>query len=174
MCYAADPEGNEGLFASLPAMCEELDRVGLSFVYRDNHTPPTGDRMQPIAANIEPANDGGRWPMTNVPNRDTVRPIANTAGTMADRKVQPASMTTTALSDHKPQSMSADEAAALQALRDEAAEGAEVVCIVRQRGNPQGESEIIVLNHASPGFLQQLTTEQQQVAQRQPGITVQR
>jgi thiol-disulfide isomerase/thioredoxin len=174
VCYAADPEGNEGLFSSLPAMCEELDRVGLSFVYRDNHAPPMDNRMQQIAANIEPANDGGRWPMANVPNRDTVRPIANTAGTMADRQVQPASMTTTALSDHKPQAMSTDEAAAQQALRDEAAEGAEVVCIVRQRGNPQGESEIIVLNHATPGFLQQLTSEQQQIAQRQPATTMQR
>ena len=35
VCYAADPEGNEGLFASPPALREELDRVGLSFVYRD-------------------------------------------------------------------------------------------------------------------------------------------
>jgi thiol-disulfide isomerase/thioredoxin len=174
VCYAADPEGNEGLFASLPALCEELDHVGLSFVYRDGQTPASGERMQQTVADIEPASGAGRWPIVNVQNRDTSRVSSGITGTMIDRQLQPASMTTTALSDHKPQTMSTDEAAALQALRDEADEGSEVVCIVRPRGNPQGESEIIVLNHASPGFLKELTAEQQQIAQRQPATSMQR
>ena len=33
VCYAADPQDNEGLYASLASIWGELDRRGLSFVY---------------------------------------------------------------------------------------------------------------------------------------------
>jgi hypothetical protein len=88
---------------------------------------------------------------------------------MVDHQLQPVAMTTTVLPARKGQSLSPDESAMLQRLRDEA-QGAEVICIVRPRGNPQPESEIIVLDHVSPDFLHQLTAEQQQMAQRQPPV----
>jgi thiol-disulfide isomerase/thioredoxin len=177
VCYAADPEGNEGLFSALPALCEELDRVGLSFAYRAGRGQESGDRRQetaldnqwPQASNKWPAADGGQLSAVSSQKAEDGRGGAEGANSMVDRQLQPAVMTTTALSDRKPQSLSPDESATLQALRDEA-QGAEVICIVRPRGNPRTESEIIVLDHASPGFLEQLTAEQQQMAQRQPPV----
>jgi hypothetical protein len=82
-------------------------------------------------------------------------------------------MTTTALSERKPQSLSSEEAAALQVLRDESQSG-EVICIVRPKGNSQSESQIIVLDHASPSFLQQLTAQQQVASRPQPAASMQR
>ncbi len=41
VCYAADPEANEGLFAALPALCDELDKSGLDFVYRGQRNAST-------------------------------------------------------------------------------------------------------------------------------------
>jgi thiol-disulfide isomerase/thioredoxin len=181
VCYAADPEAGEGLFTALPALCEELDHVGLSFVYRAGRNQELGEPVQLTAADSQwPASRGQPSDFgdcnralvsgQNAPSGRLIKPVNDS---LVDREVQPATMTTTALSDHKSQPLSPDESAAIQALRDEA-QGAEVICIVRPQGNPQGDSEIIVLNHASAGFLQQLTAEQQQMAQRQPATSVQR
>ena len=41
VCNAADPTDNEGLFAALPAIHEQLEEAGLAFVYR-NVYPSTG------------------------------------------------------------------------------------------------------------------------------------
>jgi hypothetical protein len=58
-----------------------------------------------------------------------------------------------------PGSLSAEETAALAEIRRRAA-GAEVICIVRPLSDPRAKSEIIVLDRASPEFLQQLTAEE--------------
>ncbi len=151
VCYAADPEANEGLFASLPALCTELDRAGLSFVYDGKGS----DRINPEQTSL-----------ANNQAEPRGRLITAVKDAHIDRQVQPVTMTTTALSDHKRQALSPDEAAALQAIHNEA-QDADVVCIVRPQGAPPGASEIIVVNHASPGLLNQLTGEQPQLAQRQ-------
>jgi hypothetical protein len=46
-------------------------------------------------------------------------------------------------------------------------EGAEVVCIVRSRRDPLAKSEVIMLDKASPEFLQQLAAETQSQEGRQ-------
>ena len=51
------------------------------------------------------------------------------------------------------------EAAFLNDLRAKT-DGAEVICIVRSHNDPRAKSEIIVLDRASPEFLEQLTAEQ--------------
>ncbi|HEY2828322.1 MAG TPA: thioredoxin domain-containing protein [Pirellulales bacterium] len=154
VCYAADPEANEGLFTALPALCVELDHVGLSFVYREG-------KGQELAARVPETAAAMQW--STIGEQKSAD-----GGLMADRQVRPAAMTTTALSDHKTEQLTADEAATLQILRDEA-QDAEVVCIVRPKGAPQTMSQIIVMNHAAPGFMQQLTAEQQ-VARRQSAV----
>jgi thiol-disulfide isomerase/thioredoxin len=157
VCYAADPEASEGLFASLPALCAELDRVGLSFVY--NGKGPDQINNEPaLLANNQTAPRG--------------RLLTAVKDPQIDHQVQPASMTTKALPDRKKQSLSPDEVAALQAIHNDA-QGADVVCIVRPQGAPAGASEIIVVNHASPGLLKQLTGEQE-LAQEEPGATISR
>ena len=50
------------------------------------------------------------------------------------------------------------ERATLAELRNRG-DGAEVICIVRSLTNPQAKSEVIVLDRASPAFLQQLSAD---------------
>ena len=55
--------------------------------------------------------------------------------------------------------MSDREVAALAEIRRRKAEGAEVICIVRSRTNPQAPSEVFVFDQVSPEFLQGLLGE---------------
>ena len=48
VCNAADPADNEGLFAALPAIHEQLDEAGLAFVYRSVY--PSGGAGDVAAA----------------------------------------------------------------------------------------------------------------------------
>ena len=43
VCYAADPEAGEGLFAALPALHALLDREGLTFVYKEGRRSRSQD-----------------------------------------------------------------------------------------------------------------------------------
>jgi hypothetical protein len=51
--------------------------------------------------------------------------------------------------------LTAEESAALDELREKT-RSAEVICIVRPLSNPNAKSEIIVLDKASPAFLEKL------------------
>ncbi len=57
-----------------------------------------------------------------------------------------------------PAGLTTDEAATLAEIRQKA-RGAEVICIVRPLSDPHARSEIIVLDKASPEFLQKLADE---------------
>jgi hypothetical protein len=52
--------------------------------------------------------------------------------------------------------LSAEERSTLELLRAKS-QDAEVVCIIRPKGNPNAKSEIIVLDRASPEFIRELT-----------------
>lgn len=58
------------------------------------------------------------------------------------------------------QQLSSSERAALAEIA-ERLDDSEVICIIRPKNNPSAKSEIIVLNNASPLFLEQLTKQQQ-------------
>jgi len=49
VCYAADPQDNEGLYSALGSVHAELDRRGLSFVYRQ---PSRGDSVESRLADV--------------------------------------------------------------------------------------------------------------------------
>src|SRR5262245_59627296 len=114
VCYAADPEGHEGLFSALAALCDELDKAHLAFVSAGQ--PPAPPGVQDL---------GGP-------------------------KI------TTSLTERTPPSLSADEQAAIAAMRDRA-DGSQVICILRSSGD--AKSEIIVLDHVSQGFVERLAAE---------------
>jgi hypothetical protein len=54
------------------------------------------------------------------------------------------------------QNLSADEQAAIAAMRDRA-DGSQVICIIRSSGG--AKSEIVVLDHVSEGFVERLAAE---------------
>jgi hypothetical protein len=62
--------------------------------------------------------------------------------------------------------LSADEQAVLNELHVRS-EGAEVICVIRSHTDPRAKSEIVVLDRASPAFLEQLASEQQRQDARQ-------
>jgi hypothetical protein len=129
VCNAADPTDNEGLYAALAVIHQELDKVGLTAVYQ-NPAPAAMPAAVPTAAMpvaVAAANQlPGPAPEPAIP-----------AGMEALQGVDPA---------------------ALAELR-KVADGAEVICIVRPLANPQAKSEVIMLDRASPAFLQQLSAD---------------
>jgi thiol-disulfide isomerase/thioredoxin len=144
VCNAADPADDEGLYAALPPIHAELDRMGVAEMCLETADPATGN------ASLAAAAPPGMPDEMPGPAKDRA-----TAGWMqtSDAK-QPAAFERPA-----PGGLSPEETAALAEIRRRSA-GAEVICIVRPLGDPRAKSEIIVLDRASPEFLEQLTAEE--------------
>jgi hypothetical protein len=140
VCYAADPEAGEGLFAALPALQAILDREGLDFVYRESprHSPtvPVGMRTPGGIA----ASPGRFAPgLDRSPSSFTETAIVPTSARSADL----------------PDRLTPDEQNAIDIIREKS-QNSEVICIFRPLNDPQAKSEIIVLDHASPALMNQI------------------
>jgi thiol-disulfide isomerase/thioredoxin len=149
VCNAADPADNEGLYAALPAIHEQLDEAGLSFVYRSVY--PSGGL--PVGATdpagVVPAMPD-EMPQVAFDRRDRAGAVP-TASTGADHEAPARAAVAGA-----GQSLSSGEQALLDHVRQH--EGnAEVICIVRPHGAPQAASEVFVLQNASQGFVEHLS-----------------
>jgi len=135
VCNAADPEDNEGLFAALPSIHEQLDEAGLAFVYRNVY--PSGGLDELAAA-------GGASP-PHVPAMPAEMPAVS-----FDRRDRADAVPTASTVP-----LSAGEAALLDHVRQHGGK-AEVICIVRPHGAPDNSSEVFVLNGSSRGFVDRL------------------
>jgi len=148
VCNAADPQDNEGLYAALASLHAELDEADLSFVYQSQ------DGSQPARAPlvaVEPPPMPKEMPRPSSLVQLTESP-ARSDGPPARR----------ALNQQEP-GLSGRELAALEEIRRRKAEGAEVICIVRSRSNPQAPSEVFVFDQVSPEFLDGLMGENGEV-----------
>lgn len=153
VCYAADPADNEGVYAGLASIHAELDRVGLAVVYAPQ-TPADSEITQVAATEPPPmpermpgearADGGAPSRLNSVPQARDIRTVADgtSSGPATDVDV---------LSQLSP-----SERAALVEIGNRS-EDAEVICIIRPLSNPEAKSEIIVLDKASPLFLEQLS-----------------
>jgi hypothetical protein len=171
VCNAAVPTDNEGLYAALASIHAELDQTELPFVYRQPaQMAGSGDRRQALAGSEdsrpavsrdprparEPAvttiaaNDPPSMPKKMPPPADLVR--------LTEAPGQPAASSTAAPANNATP-LSPEETAALEEIQRRKAEGAELICIIRSRTDPQRRSEVIVLDRVSPAFLKQLTTD---------------
>ncbi|HEX3997187.1 MAG TPA: trypsin-like peptidase domain-containing protein [Pirellulales bacterium] len=176
VCNAADPDDNEGLYAALASIYKELDRAKLSFVYRA--TPPSTAPESALAAAQFTAQSASSPPL---PSAEAKAPGSEPAVSLADAEhdlpAMPAKMpanaslgaanaslgsaaaaTAAAVIRRGSAGLTSDEAATLAEIRQKA-KGAEVICIVRPLSDPHARSEIIVLDKASPEFLQKLADE---------------
>ena len=151
VCYAADPEAGEGLFAALPALQALLDHEGLDFVYRENfgHSPTV-----PVGMNRSSG-------VASAPSR--VLPISDRSPSAF---TETAIIPTSARSPAQGEQLTPDEQAAVDVLREKA-QNSEVICIFRPLNDPHAKSQIIVLDHATPAMLHQLTDMQQSGSSRQ-------
>jgi thiol-disulfide isomerase/thioredoxin len=169
VCYAADPEANEGLFAALPALCDELDKAGLGFVCRPDQQADSrrGNRR------------GENFRQSEVPaDADRGRFVNSASGTRAatgqDRLVSsPGNVTPTSARSfpQAAESISNDERAALKTLADKSKQ-AELICILHPTGDPQAKSEIFVLDRVSPNFMRQLTEERSASSQHLTSLEI--
>jgi hypothetical protein len=141
VCNAADPTDDEGLYAALGSIHAALDESQLSFLIQ-----PGGAH----AGNLAGVEHGGARDLPNMPAtmpRVGVSPTSHGEG----RGILRASTV-------PHEGLSTEEAAALSEIRNQS-DSAEVICIIRSHGDPTAQSEIIVLDKASPGFLQNLAGE---------------
>jgi len=149
VCNAADPTDNEGLFAALPAIHEQLDESGLTFVYRSVY--PSGavaDAAGPAGVPNMPAE----MPAVSFDRRDRTDALP-TASPGPDAAEAIPSM----VANSKAASpLSPGEQALLEHVRQHDGK-AEVICIVRPHGAPQNASEVFVLEHASHDFVDHLS-----------------
>lgn len=154
VCFAANPTDNEGLYAALDSIHTELDRANLSYVYRpDNQVRPAGAAA--LVA-VEPPSMPRRMPEPAeiVQLTDAPSSRGNLAAIPAPTPTGPA------LTD--------EESDALEEIRSRASEGAEVICVIRSRRDPQARSEIIILEKASDEFLRQLASAAKKLASGEP------
>jgi thiol-disulfide isomerase/thioredoxin len=154
VCNARDPQDQEGYYAALDTVCAQLDQSGLAFAYQApqgydginasapmlsvNNAPPMPQRMP---QSVSPSS------MPNISQENMGQAMA-AAGTAAT-------------------GLNLNEQAAMDEIRRRLKEGAEVVCVIRSRRDPQCKSEVIMLDKASPEFLQQLAGESQSQKLRQ-------
>jgi S1-C subfamily serine protease len=144
VCFAADYEGNEGLYTALESIHDELDRLGLSGVYHkaggsvqaQNQAVPQPTtaaaavvRGQEPLETTMPVTDAGQFSQATGPSVVPSQPMAK-AG------------------------LAPVEQAALEEIMRRAADS-EVVCIIRPK-DPAGKSEVITLDHVSPEFVKAL------------------
>ena len=135
VCNAADPTDNEGLFAALPSIHEQLDESGLSFVYRSSY--PSNAVAAAVAADL--------------PAMPAAMPAVS-----FDRRDRADALPTGSTESNAAGGLTAGEQALVEQIRQHGGK-AEVICIVRPHGAPQDASEVYVLQGSSRGFVDQLS-----------------
>jgi S1-C subfamily serine protease len=143
VCFAADYQGNEGLYAALAAIHDELAEQGLTEIseaamQRNDVLAGNNTRPQAIVRGQEPLA-----PVQPIPEREPVTPIGATVA------VDPAKA-----AGEAPQGLSEVEHATWEEIMARAST-AEVICIIRPK-ELGGQSEVITLDAVSPEFVRAL------------------
>jgi thiol-disulfide isomerase/thioredoxin len=152
VCFAADYEGNEGLYTALDSIHQELDHLGLSDIYRGPSATPTADN-QPAApptallATATPPVFRGQEPQQPVMPLDDGRSTVPAAFAASVTQGNSAAA-------RPPAELNHVEQAAMEEILTRAVD-AEVICIIRPR-DAGGKSEVISLDRVSPEFIHAL------------------
>jgi thiol-disulfide isomerase/thioredoxin len=169
VCNAADPEDNEGLFAALPSIHEHLDEAGLAFVYRHVY-PGTKNELAGNADKTTVPHLPDAMPAFSFDRRDRADavPTASSGPRLSAEGVDPLRVNQNERQSSNPplpqaiedgeqmHGLSAGEQALLDHVREHGGD-AEVICIVRPRGASQSDSEVFMLQNASPRFVERLS-----------------
>ena len=174
VCNAADPEDNEGLFAALPSIHEHLDEAGLAFVYRHVY-PGTENELAGNADKSTVPHLPDAMPAFSFDRRDRADavPTASSGPRLSAEGVDPLRVNQNERQSSNPplaqaiedgeqmKSLSAGEQTLLDHVREHGGD-AEVICIVRPRGASQEDSEVFMLQNASPRFVERLSEAHEQ------------
>jgi len=152
VCFAADADDDEGLYAGLASIHAELDRLGLPGI-------DAGQAPSPLA--VADAGAARRPPAGNrlstIPNSRMPAPLPSLSPTPLN--TTPTARLPPAHPDPgagRAMNFSASERAALAEI-DRRPQGTEVICIIRP-ANPDEKSEILVLRNVSPQFVKRLSS----------------
>lgn len=176
VCNAADPADNEGLFAALPAIHEQLEEAGLAFVYRNVYPSAGLDSLAAGGSAHVPAMPS-EMPAVSFDRRDRADAVPTASTGEAAALAPPPTGLPAAVASAAPAAIAAPAAAAEstplaapvaaaalspgeQALLDHVRrhEGkAEVICIVRPHDAVGNASEVFVLNDAGGNFVEHLS-----------------
>jgi len=158
VCFAADPEGNEGLYVSLPAIQKKLDELRLTAVYED---PSTAKNAMTVLGQ-SPESWPPAMPELESVNDSIARRQSNEAVAQAQQAhpAEPLAATLEAATGN----LQLEEQAAIEEIIRRGAKS-EVVCIIRPQDADES-SEVIRIDGASPQFLQALQAMQEANARR--------
>lgn len=150
VCYAADPQANEGLYASLPAIYAKLDSLQLTMIYQPNvpATAPASPAVATVAPQLPPSP--ALQPVTSIRGQEPDLPSFPTptqSQVAHQAAASPAPATTASVEPTLP----AAERAALEEIQRRGL-NSEVICIIRPQ-DPTAKSEVITLNNVSPAFV---------------------
>jgi len=151
VCNAADPADDEGLYAGIGSIHNEIARKGLT---------------EMIAATPQPSRAAPGEPTSMA----RTMPIADM------HSVAPRVVPTSSQDPNAPRGLPGNQAitpaerSLLEKIRSSSAD-AEVICIVRPLADPHSMSEIVVVDRASQDLLRQLSSEgRQRTSQRMPAV----
>jgi S1-C subfamily serine protease len=175
VCNAADPADNEGLFAALPTIHEQLDEAGLPFVYRAVYPSSGLDAVAAADGRHVPAMPA-EMPAVSFDRRDRsdAVPTASTGSAAAAPRAAPAAPPAGTAADAVPAAVAAGLTTGEQALLDHVRQHggrAEVICIVRPHGAADDASEVFVLKGASGNFVEHLSRAHRSPTGAAPGTT---
>jgi S1-C subfamily serine protease len=147
VCNADDKELSAGLFASIGGIQAELDEARLDAIYKATD-PRAALAVVPVAAPAAKA-DAAVWQAS--PATPRVSPIS--FDTAAD--VRPANADVPE-EKYDAAKLAPGEQTALEEVHRRMKEGAEVMVITHDRGNPDAKAEVFTLEGASPAFVNRL------------------
>jgi S1-C subfamily serine protease len=151
VCFAANPEDDEGLYASLASIHAKLDELQMSAVYQSPGIGNEGPAAPPAGqfADAGPQS-GAPQDQLQVRGQDPTPPPSsmNDAWPSGAEAAAPTGVPAFA-------TMSAEERAAIEEIARRSG-GAEVICIIRPR-TPDGRSDVIKLDGVSADFVKALT-----------------
>ena len=157
VCNAADPADNEGLFAALPAIHEQLEEAGLAFVYRNVYPRGGLDSLASVGGSAHVPAMPAEMPTVSFDRRDRGNAVPTTAhGTASELAAsEPPSSRVASPDARGPAPLSAGEQALLEHVRQHEGK-AEVICIVRPHGSVGKAREVFVLDAAGGDFVEHL------------------
>jgi len=152
VCFAADPQGNEGLYASIDSIYQKLDALNLTATLQ---TPP-GGADQLVAVAPQPQQIATTPAPFEVRGQDETpqAPVAGTTAASLFNSAPVANSTPMATAPVDPATLAPEERAAIQEIGRRAG-NAEVIVIIRPH-DATSPSDVIKLKAASPEFVQTL------------------
>jgi len=164
VCNAADPADNEGLFAALPTIHEQLEDAELAFVYRNVYPSGGVDSLATVGGSAHVPAMPPDMPPVSFDRRDRGDALPTTSNaTTAEAMASEVASAKAPRASAAAGSLSPGERALVDHVRQQEGK-AEVICIVRPHGATNGSSEVFVLDAAGKDFVEHLARAHQEAA----------